>query len=91
MFQYVRPKVLAALEWLKANNPLYRDIHVNTDWEQHASQDDTELWEAFTSQHSPREHSPQPSQVESESAAVNTPDMNCKVYQYCNYHSRYTW
>ena len=30
---YVRPpKVLAALEWLRANNPLYRNVKINSDW-----------------------------------------------------------
>lgn len=43
MFQHVRPtKVLAALEWLKVNNPLFQDVAINTDWEQQASQDDAE-------------------------------------------------
>ena len=68
MFQCVRPaKVLAALEWLKANNPLYRDVEINMDWEQHAAHDDADLWEAFTSQLPPRssqEEPPQSSQEE---------------------------
>lgn len=39
MFQHVRPaKVLAALEWLKTNNPLYHNVQVNTNWEQCAYQ-----------------------------------------------------
>ena len=34
MYDYVRPaKVLAALEWLKENNPLYREVTINIDWE----------------------------------------------------------
>ena len=33
MYQYVQPpKVLAALEWLRANNPLYRNVKINSDW-----------------------------------------------------------
>ena len=52
MYDYIRPaKVLAALEWLKENNPLYREVTINIDWEQAAAQDDTELWEALSSQH----------------------------------------
>ena len=52
MYQYVRPaKVLAALEWLKENNPLYRDITINSDWQEDAAEDDADLWEAFSSQH----------------------------------------
>ena len=44
MYKYVRPaKVIAALEWLKVNNPLYQSD---------AAQDDTELWDALSSQHS---------------------------------------
>lgn len=52
MYDYVRPvKVLAALEWLKAKNPLYQEVQINCDWQEDAAQDDTELWEAFSSQH----------------------------------------
>ncbi len=52
MYEYVRlAKVLAALEWLKANNPLYRDITINSDWQADAAEDDADLWEAFSSQH----------------------------------------
>ena len=48
MFQYIQPaKVMAALEWLKRNNPLYHNIDINTCWIGDAAQDDTELWEAF--------------------------------------------
>ena len=33
MYNYVRPdKVMCALKWLKANNPLYSDIDINNDW-----------------------------------------------------------
>ena len=35
MYQYVRPaKVLAALQWLKLNNSLYKDVEINSDWGQ---------------------------------------------------------
>ena len=44
MFQYVRPaRVLAALQWLKLNNPLYKHIEINNDWTSNAEQDDA-LW-----------------------------------------------
>ena len=53
MYKYVRPaKVMAALEWLKVNNPLYQSLQVNSDWQHDAAQDDTELWDALSSQHS---------------------------------------
>ena len=35
MYDYVRPaKVLVALQWLIANNPLYRDVLINDNWQQ---------------------------------------------------------
>ena len=50
MFQYVRPaKVLAALQWLKLNNTLYKDIEIN-DWTSNAGQDNTDLWEAVSAE-----------------------------------------
>ena len=54
MFQYVRPaKVLAALQWLKLNNPLYKDIEINDDWTSNAGQDDADLWEAVSAEQCP--------------------------------------
>ena len=51
MYDYVRPdKIMAALQWLKQHNPLYKDIIVHRDWEQKAAGDDQELWNALTSQ-----------------------------------------
>ena len=54
MYQYIRPaKVLVALQWLKLNNPLYRDIVINNDWLSDAAEDDAELWEALSAEHYP--------------------------------------
>ena len=54
MYQYVRPaKVLAALQWLKLNNSLYKDVEINSDWVSDAAKDDTELWEALSAEHCP--------------------------------------
>ena len=54
MYQYVQPsKVLTALQWLKSNNPLYKDIEINSDWRSDAAQDDGDLWEALSAQHCP--------------------------------------
>ena len=51
MFQYVQPaKVLAALQRLKLNNPLYKDIEINDDWTSNAKQD---LWEAVSAERCP--------------------------------------
>lgn len=41
---------MVAPEWLKVNNPLYEDVTINTNWEEDAAQDDSELWEAVSSQ-----------------------------------------
>ena len=47
-YQYVRPaKVLTALQWLKLNNPLYRDININDNWLSDAALDDAKLREAL--------------------------------------------
>ena len=62
MFQYVRPaKVLAALQWLKLNNPLYKDIEINDDWTSNAGQDDADLWEAVSAEQCPQPPSSPPS------------------------------
>ena len=62
MFQYVRPaKVLAALQWLKLNNPLYKDVEINDDWTGNARQDDADLWEAVAAEQCPPPSSPPPS------------------------------
>ena len=51
LFFAVQPaKVLAALEWLRVNNPLYRDVQINSDWLNDAAQDDADLWEALSAQ-----------------------------------------
>ena len=43
MYDYVTPQhILDALRWLKQNNPLYKDINVNTDWVAQALIDDDE-------------------------------------------------
>ena len=58
MFQYIRPAyIIAALQWLKLNNPLYKDVEINSDWLSDAAEDDTELCEALSAEHC----SPQPS------------------------------
>ena len=54
IYQYIRPaKVLAALQWLKLKNPLYRDIEMNNDWLSDATEDDAELWQALSAEHCP--------------------------------------
>ena len=54
MYQYIRPaKLLAALQWLKSNNLLYRDIEINNNWLSDAAEDNGELWEALSAEHCP--------------------------------------
>ena len=54
MYQYIRPaKVLAALQWLKLNNLLYKNVEINSDWVSNAAEDDTKLWEALSAEHCP--------------------------------------
>ena len=50
IFDYVHPeKVITALHWLKQNNPLYKDINMNSNWIQDSEECDPELWHAMTS------------------------------------------
>ena len=59
MYQYVRPSVvLTALQWLKSNNPLYKDIEINSNWLSNAAQDDSDLWEALSAQPCPPPQTP---------------------------------
>ena len=52
MYNFVRPdKVIAALDWLKTNNPLYNNIEVNSEWVQQAVTDNRTLWNALTAHH----------------------------------------
>ena len=45
---YVCPeKVLKALDWLKQNNPLYKEIGINQTWRQDCENSDPELWHAL--------------------------------------------
>ena len=44
MYDYVSPeKLTKALQWLKANNPLYADIDIADDWVERAIVDNEEL------------------------------------------------
>ena len=44
MYDYIRPqKLIAALRYLKANNPLYSDIDINEQWVEEAMANDKEL------------------------------------------------
>ena len=71
MYQYVRPSmVLTALQWLKSNNPLYKNIEINSDWLSNAAQDDSDLWEALSAQRCPPLPTPTPSLTESTSGSL---------------------
>ena len=46
---YVCPeKVMKALEWLKQNNPLYKEIDINHTWRHDCENSDPQLWHAMT-------------------------------------------
>ena len=77
MYQYVRPaKVLAALEWLRANNPLYKDVQINSDWLDDAARDDADLWEALSAQHCPP---PLPNESRTNAGEEHTNQKNSKL------------
>ena len=77
MYQYVRPaKVLAALEWLTANNPLYKDVQINSDWLDDAARDDADLWKALSAQHCPP---PLPNASRTDAGEEHTNQENSKL------------
>ena len=48
MYDYVSPvKVMKALLWLKANNPSYADIGINTQWSIDSDNDNTDLFSSL--------------------------------------------
>ena len=52
MYDFIRPdKGIAALQWLKMNSPLYKDIEVNSEWVEQAATDNRTLWYALTAHH----------------------------------------
>ena len=49
MHDYIHPwKVITGLQWLKQNNPLYKDIIINSNWMRDSEECDPELWHAMT-------------------------------------------
>ena len=72
MYDYVCPeKLIHALEWLKANNPLYADVHVNMHWAAESQTCDSDLFHGLvmlpeTNSHdcvpnnTPQEHTHEP-------------------------------
>ena len=77
MYQYIRPaKVLAALQLLKLNNPLYKDIEINSDWLSDAAQDNAELWEALSAEQCPPPSSSTVTTTTSLSQSMNG-EYNC--------------
>ena len=51
MYDYISPeRVMNALRWLKANNPLYADIDINEEWLQQALTNDEDLFAGMVEQ-----------------------------------------
>ena len=49
IYDYVHPdKVMSALRWLKANNPLYKDVTINEDWVDDSLTTGSELFTGLT-------------------------------------------
>ena len=71
MYNYVRPdKVMNALIWLKANNPLYANISINNDWINESLTNDTELFTSLTQQPNEIVKTEGPNEI------VNTEELN---------------
>ena len=57
MYDYVCPeKLIHALEWLKANNPLYADVHVNMHWAAESQTCDSDLFHGLVMLHETNSH-----------------------------------
>ena len=57
LYDYVSPqKLINALKWLKANNPLYADVDIADDWVESAIADDEELVMSMLEQPENMEH-----------------------------------
>ena len=51
MYDYITPqKVMDALRWLKANNPLYADVEINDRWIEQSITNNEELFTSLVSQ-----------------------------------------
>ena len=56
MHDYIHPwKVITGLQWLKQNNPLYKDIIINSSWIRDSEECDPDLWHAMTNR-TPNDH-----------------------------------
>ena len=80
MYNYVRPdKVINALIWMKANNPLYVNISINNDWINDSLANDTELFTSLTQQPNEVVNTEQPNEIvntEQPNEIVNTEELN---------------
>ena len=77
MYDYIRPdKVLAALAWLKANNPLYADAEVDGSWLSNSVANNAELFTSLTEETTSRDESPACSQLDSITRAC---DVLCDI------------
>ena len=76
MHDYVHPgKVVAALEWLKQNNPLYKDIKINSNWVQDSEECDPELWRAMTN----RNANDDDAEIASDNESIASNSELCKL------------
>ena len=94
MYDYITPqKVLSALAWLKANNPLYADIEINQEWLEQSMTDDVEL---FSSLLEPTDtNGPEPMQCETtstqpEPCAAVSRSTSCQLIIDCGDNMTYT-
>ena len=71
----------AALQCLKLNIPLYKDIEINSDWVSNAAEDDSELREALSAEHCPPP--PSPIVAITSSQSMNGEYLYMYVYYVC--------
>ena len=77
LYDYVTPqKLLEALRFLKANNPLYVDIDINEDWLEQAIANDAELCDCLVEQQNDNDVQTDSPIVASQSSVANVVSHN---------------
>lgn len=79
MYDYITPqKVINALRWLKANNPLYVNVKINDEWLEQSMANDEELFTSFIEQTDTSSMDSEPTQALDGSSSGNCTNNNCE-------------
>ena len=80
MYDSIHPqKMIAALQWLTENNPLYSQIELNENWTNQWNKSDPELWHAVTG-FAPSNYIHEGSEIETQVHEVPATNTAVKIY-----------